>query len=72
VELDWLDEGLQLNPLSSSPSPHRCLSLAVGYVSTDTEEDDGIPEITHSIVFKCIGAHKEMDYQHTLVLANRI
>jgi len=64
------EEDMQLNP-SPSPSPHYCLSPAVGSVSTDTEEDNGIPEITHSVVFKCIGVHKEMDYQHTLALANR-
>jgi len=68
VELDLKDIDIQPSP---SPLPHHCLSPAVGYVSTDTKEDDGIPEITHGVVFKYIGAHKEMDYQHTLVPASR-
>ena len=34
-------------------------------------EDHCIPTITHSMVFICIGATKEMRYQELLALANR-
>ena len=34
-------------------------------------EDHGVPAITHSVVFKCIGATKELRYQELLALANR-
>ena len=44
-------------------------------VDTEEEEeeaeDHGVPAITHSVVFKCIGATKEMRYQELLALANR-
>ena len=33
---------------------------------SDASATDGIPEITHSIVFKCIGVLKEHRYQETL------
>ena len=35
------------------------------------DESDGIPAITHSVVFKCIGCHKEKRYQELLALAQR-
>ena len=34
-------------------------------------EDDNIPAITHTVVFKCIGCTKELCYQELLVLANQ-
>ena len=37
----------------------------------DDEVDDDIPAITHSVVFKCIGCHKESRYQEVLALAQR-
>ncbi len=37
--------------------------------SDSNVDDDGIPAITHSVVFKCIGAHKEGWYQDVLALA---
>ena len=44
-------------------------------VDTEKEEeeaeDHGVPAITHSVVFKCIGATKEMRYHELLALANR-
>ena len=39
--------------------------------SSDGEEDDSVPEITHSVIFKCISVHKEMEYQDTLALVSR-
>lgn len=47
------------------------MSPTIDDVSSGTEEDNDIPEITHGVVFKCIGAHKEMDYQETLALVSR-
>ena len=35
------------------------------------EEDDDIPAITHSVVFKCIGCTKELRYQKLLALASQ-
>ena len=57
----WLDG----NASSSSPSLHGCLRPGT------KDDGDDIPEITHSVVFKCIGAHKEMEYQEILALANK-
>ena len=39
-------------------------------VETDDEEeaDHGVPTITFSVVFKCIGATKEMHFQQLLAL----
>ena len=39
--------------------------------STSSELDDSVPAITHSVIFKCIGAHKEIHYQEILAAANR-
>jgi len=39
--------------------------------SSEKEPDDGIPAITHSVVFKCIGYNKESRYQELLALAQR-
>ena len=38
---------------------------------TSDETHDEIPEITHSVVFKCIRVLKEHRYQETLVTASR-
>ena len=41
-------------------------------MSTENEDDkNDLPEITHSVVFKCISAHKEIEHQEILALANR-
>jgi len=50
----WLDE-VERTHLSRSPSPS--LSTTAGDASSDGEEDDSVPEITHSVIFKCIGVH---------------
>ena len=31
--------------------------------TSDEDEETTIPEITHTVVLKCIGAHKEREYQ---------
>ena len=46
----WLDGNASS---SSSPSLHGCLRPGT------KDDGDDIPEITHSVVFKCIGAHNE-------------
>jgi len=49
----------------------------IGNESDDAEEadseatDDGIPEITHCVVFKCIGCIKEHHYQEVLINTNQ-
>ena len=45
-------------------------------MESDNNDDDDdnastIPAITHSVVFKCIGNAKEMQYQEVLALANK-
>ena len=47
------------------------MSTTAGDASSDGQEDDSVPEITHSVIFKCIGVHKEIEYQDTLALASR-
>ena len=39
--------------------------------NNEEAEDDNIPAITHTVVFKCIGCTKELRYQELLVLANQ-
>ncbi|XP_065894132.1 uncharacterized protein [Dysidea avara] len=63
----WLDDTVTSD---SDPSLSPCLSPTAD-ISSNTEEDDSVPEITHSVVFKCIGVHKDMEYQDTLALASR-
>ena len=38
---------------------------------TDSSSDDDVPAITYSVVFKCIGSHKELHYQEVLSQANK-
>ena len=41
-------------------------------VTTSSEsDDDSIPAITHAVIFKCIGVHKERRYQDILCEASR-
>ena len=40
-------------------------------IDSTSEDEDTIPEITHTVVFKCIGAHKERQYHKTLALASQ-
>ena len=61
---------------SPSPSPVTPQSTTpddLAQVSSDSEDDDndGIPAITHTVIFKCIGAHKEDEYQEHLALAKK-
>jgi len=41
--------------------------------SSDSEEadTDAVPNITHSVVYKCIGQLKESQYQELLVIASK-
>jgi len=60
---------LERTNLSRSLSPS--LSTAAGDASSNGEEDDSVPGITRSVIFKCIGLHKEMEYQDMLAVASR-
>ena len=47
------------------------VSLSGSDDSSNEKEDDDIPAITHSVVFKCIGCTKELRYQELLALASQ-
>ena len=55
-------------------SPNACdvSSGTEDDVSSGTEDDGyNIPETTHSVIFKCIGAHKETEYQEILAMVSK-
>ena len=59
-----------------SPSPVAPQSttpddLAQSCSDSEDDDNDGIPAITHTVIFKWIGAHKEDDYQEHLALAKK-
>lgn len=62
----WFD--FQSDSESDANSPN------FSFDSTSAEEsmsDEEVPAITHSVVFKSIGCHKEQRYQEVLALAKR-
>ena len=66
----WL-EGLRFPTIESICDPaNNSLSPDINTTS-DEDEENVIPEITHLVVFKCIGAHKERQYQEILALASQ-
>ncbi|XP_065884179.1 uncharacterized protein [Dysidea avara] len=69
----WLNDTPSTSP-SPSPIPHSssCTPDVISVSQTTSEsEDDDIPAITHTVIFKCIGAHKETAYQDQLKLAKQ-
>ena len=66
----WLEDSHSPTPGSICDPANNLLSPGIS--STSDEDEDTIPEITHTtVVFKCIDAHKERQYQETLALASR-
>ena len=59
----WIDynKPTSLSPSPSPVTPQSTTPDDVAQASSDSEDDhnDGIPAITHTVIFKCIGAHKE-------------
>ena len=66
----WLEDSRSPTPESICDPANNLLSPGISSTS-DEDEEDTITEITHTVVFKCIGAHKERQYQETLALASR-
>ena len=68
-EWSWaeVDDGTDSGSQSESLSEH----LSSDDSSPGANEDDEIPEITHSVIFKCIGVLKEHRYQETLATTAR-
>ena len=52
------------------PAHHHYQSQTDAKATSDSDDDD-IPVITHTVIFKCIGAHKETEYQDQLELAKK-
>ena len=53
-------------------SPLNDVDLTSDETGSDEPITDGeVPAITHSVMFKCIGSHKELQYQELLSLANK-
>ena len=66
----WLEDLCSPTPESICNPASNSLSADFDTTS-DEDEETTIPEITHMVVFKCIGAHKERKYQETLVLTSQ-
>jgi len=62
----WVGDSSLTPPVNSPTS-----SLESPPNDCSTSEDDGIPAITHTIIFKCIGVTKEQKYQDTLKYAKK-
>ena len=54
------------SPSSSPPPP-----LSYDSSTSSQSDDDSVPAITHTVIYKCIGAHKEKHYQEILAIAGR-
>ena len=76
MELDF-GRSCRLHPPCASDSEGNASPLNdIDLTSDETGSDEPImdeevPTITHSVVFKCIGSHKEHRYQELLSLANK-
>lgn len=66
----WLEDLRSSIPESICKPESNSLSPEFDTTS-DEDEEPNIPKITHTVVFKCIGAHKEREYQETLALASQ-
>lgn len=73
VEEDSSTETLDDLPASDSPLPSSSPSPSPTHDSSTSShsDDDSVPAITHAVIFKCIGAHKEKRYQEILAIASR-
>ena len=72
--LDDVEDGEQVN--SSNNEDGDDASTTNHQLQSDDDESDNtdepvVPPITHSVVFKCIGATKEKRYQELLALASK-
>ena len=54
------------NSSSSLPPPPPDSPDVTTPSESDESDDDSIPVITHAVIFKCIGVHKERRYQEIL------
>jgi len=63
-----LDEDL----MDSETNPSLCGSdvNSLDDLQSDESTMEEVPTITQSVIFKCIGAHKERQYQDTLAIVN--
>ena len=71
----WLDPADCTSPYISDSegdaSPRNDVDLTSDEIGSDEPITDEVPTITHSVVFKCIGSHKEHLYQELLSLPNK-
>jgi len=58
-------------PESDNESNKNSPNFSFDCTSEESMSDEEMPAITHSVVFKSIGCHKEQRYQDTLALAKR-
>lgn len=66
----WLEEEEQSDePQSKSDIDSSKTLPGDSSPESSSDSEDEVPAITHSVVFKCIGAHKEFHYQELLALA---
>ena len=71
----WQDDSDEQDDVVSGdepePEPENVGPSDTEETGNEEEENDDIPAITHSVVFKCIGCTKELHYQELLALANQ-
>ena len=69
----WIDE--DLSDVDGESDTSICgsdvNSLESSLESDEPPVDEKIPAITHSVIFKCIGSHKESQYKDKLAVAKR-
>ena len=68
----WMeDEELESESESSVHEDSSSDDCSSDNSSSNAVSDDQIPEITHSVIFKCVGVLKEHRYQETLAAASK-
>ena len=68
----WVEESETSTDSERCSESDTCLSTNGMSDGSNDEVTDAAPSITHSVVFKCIGTHKEAHYQDVLSLVAKI
>ena len=68
----WVEESETSTNCEQCSESDTCLSTKGMSDGSNDEVIDAVSSITHSVVFKCIGTHKEAHYQDLLSLVAKI
>ena len=69
MDWNWID-GEDCSSEESDLEEHRDVELSQSSEQEDSDVDP-VPNITHSVIFKCIGQLKENRYQELLAIASK-